>query len=58
MNENAAKTRQRIEDVLWGTLNEVREAINPTTNKPEELCILVDAVLKLVAYISEFDRLI
>ena len=58
MNENAAKTRQRIEDVLWGTLNEVREAINPTTNKPEELCILVDAAIKLVDSISRLNRLV
>lgn len=58
MNENAAKTRQHIEDVLCGTLNKVYETIETKENKPEQLSVLVDAAIKLVDSISRLNRLV
>lgn len=56
MGKDIAEKCQRVEDILHGTLNELYERVKDYTNKPEQLNILVDSIVKLTDCISRFNR--
>lgn len=56
MGKDIAEKCQHVEDILYGTLNELYERVKDYTNKPEQLNILVNSIVKLTDCISRFNR--
>ena len=56
MERSNAEKQQHVEEVLFGTLDEVYKNIKARNNWPEQLSVLVDSTVKLADCISRLNR--